>query len=172
MQRESVSTPRQRAPQGATNRAQLKAPPLSSPAPAATPRTLAPPKTLLAAAAEASASRPPPTSHAQTAASTPAASRPQSTLSRSSSQSSRGGLRPCVRSIAHALKVSKHCSLYAPCVTHHAPPPPPQVFGSDAVDAGDVAAALRDVGVVVDGRCARWCSGLCLQALGVAFVIH
>jgi hypothetical protein len=51
-------------------------------------------------------------------------------------------------------------------------PPPPQVFGSDAVDAGDVAAALRDVGVVVDGRCVRWCSGLCLQALGDAFVIH
>ncbi len=29
----------------------------------------------------------------------------------------------------------------------------PQVFGSDAVDAGDVAAALRDVGVVVDSGC-------------------
>ncbi len=28
-----------------------------------------------------------------------------------------------------------------------------QVFGSDAVDAGDVAAALRDVGVVLDSRC-------------------
>jgi hypothetical protein len=31
----------------------------------------------------------------------------------------------------------------------------PQVFGSDAVDAGDVAAALRDVGVVVDSGCDR-----------------
>ncbi len=28
-----------------------------------------------------------------------------------------------------------------------------QVFGCDAVDAGDVAAALRDVGVIVDSRC-------------------
>ena len=28
-----------------------------------------------------------------------------------------------------------------------------QVFGSEAVDAGDVAAALRDLGIIVDSRC-------------------
>ena len=28
-----------------------------------------------------------------------------------------------------------------------------QVFGNDAVEAGDVAAALRDVGLALDGRC-------------------
>jgi hypothetical protein len=155
MQREALCTPRQRAPQGATNRAQLKAPTLASStsaaAPTATPRSIAPPKSLLSAAAEASASRPPLTAHAQTAASTPAASRPQSTLSRSSSQSSRssrGGLRPCVRSISHALKVGTspkdHVSPITRCI---------QVFGGDAVDAGDVAAALRDVGIDMDSRC-------------------
>ena len=40
------------------------------------------------------------------------------------------------------------------CMRHASPVTRrPQVFGSDAVDAGDVAAALRDVGVVVDSRC-------------------
>ncbi len=156
MQRDSVSTPRQRAPQGATNRAQLKASAAApsaahAPSPVATPRILAPPKSLMTAAAEASSRHPPVASRAQTAASAPADSRPRTMSSRSSGRSSRGGLRPCVRSIAHALKVSfgrragdSNVALDgAVC----------QVFGSDAVDAGDVAAALRDVGVVVDGRC-------------------
>lgn len=110
MQRDTVSTPRQRAPQGATNRAQLKAPATASsasPAPAATPRHFAPPKSLIAAAAEATARHNPASARAKTAASAPADSRPQ-TMSSRSSRSSRGGLRPCVRSIAHALKVTKY----------------------------------------------------------------
>jgi hypothetical protein len=112
MQREVLATPRQRAPQGATNRAQLKSPAVvaSSPAPSAhvsTPRNPAP-KSLLAAAAEHSATHRPTTVAAYPAISSNAASRPQSTLSRSSSlssRSSRGGLRPCVQSLTHALKV-------------------------------------------------------------------
>ena len=169
MQRESVSTPRQRAPQGATNRAQLKAPPLTSPAPAATARTLAPPKTLLAAAAEASASRHPPASHAHTAASTPAASRPQSTVSRSSSQSSRssrGGLRPCVRSIAHALKVPQSCNLHA-CAMHN-----------PSRAAHRCSAAMPLTRATWLQRCATWVlwwtagAAAHWQTLGYACVIH
>ena len=42
-----------------------------------------------------------------------------------------------------------------------------QVFGSEAVDTGDVAAALRDLGIVVDSRCSSsmqvW---LCVCAFG------